>query len=280
MYLNLSFCTISFRHHLHSIKEIAEWAQSNYFQGIEIWGIHAKNLKDDPYYHNDWLASYNLYTSMLSDYLPLHLSDKELLRATMELSDLGHRWGTHKLRTFAGQRASASMNIQERKSIVEKLKMICQKLERENQFLLLETHPNTLTDTLPSTLKLLEEVDHPALKINFDVLHIWESGADPIDALLKLKPFIEHFHFKNISSKSKLDVFNPQNVYAAAGSREGMTPLFDGILDYEAFIKTASCMTEIDASLEWFGGNVKEVLEKDAKRILHLTKEVNTLFVS
>ena len=42
---------------------------------------------------------------------------------------------------------------------------------------MLETHPNTLTDTLPSTIELLEEVNHPNLKINLDFLHIWESGA-------------------------------------------------------------------------------------------------------
>ena len=44
-------------------------------------------------------------------------------------------------------------------------------------YVLLETHPNTLTDTLPSTIELLEEVNHPNLKINLDFLHIWESGA-------------------------------------------------------------------------------------------------------
>lgn len=278
--MNLSLCTISFRHHLHSIQELAEWAQSSNFQGIELWGIHAKHLKDEPRYNRDWLRSYNLYTSMISDYLPLHLSDSELLQATMELRELGHRWGTNKLRTFAGQSASAFMNKVERNSIVAKLKMICLELERENQFLLLETHPNTLTDTVSSTLQLLEEVDHPALRINFDVLHIWESGADPLEALAKLKPFIMHFHFKNITSRNKLDVFSPHNVYAAAGSRDGMTQLFEGILDYKKFIKAAISMREVEASLEWFGGNVKEVLEEDARKIMHVTKEFNRLNVS
>lgn len=278
--MNLSLCTISFRHHLHSMKELAEWAQSKNFQGIELWGIHAKHLKDTSLYNKDWLASYNLYTSMISDYLPLHLKDKDLLRATKELSELGHNWGTQKLRTFAGQSGSASTRSEDRQSIVEKLKLICQELENEDQFLLLESHPNTLTDTVPSTLQLLEEVDHPALRINFDVLHVWESGADPIEALVKLNPFVMHFHFKNITSKSKLDVFSPDNVYAAAGSRDGMTPLFEGILDYSGFIHKAVTMTEVEASLEWFGGNVKEVLEKDAKRISLLTKQMNKLYVS
>lgn len=119
--------------------------------------------------------------------------------------------------------------------------------------LLLETHPQTLTDNVESTLRLLEEVDHPALKVNFDVLHIWESGAYPIEAFHTLQPCIHHFHFKNISSKEKLTVFNPANVYAAAGSRDGMVPLFEGLIDFEAFIDYVSSHTNIDASLEWFG---------------------------
>ena len=79
-------------------------------------------------------------------------------------------------------------------------------------YVLLETHPNTLTDTLPSTIELLEEVNHPNLKINLDFLHIWESGAYPIDSFHRLKPWTLHYHFKNISSADYLHVFEP-NMY-------------------------------------------------------------------
>ena len=45
--MKLSICTISFRHHLHSIDQLAHFAKTKGFQGIELWGVHAKNLADD-----------------------------------------------------------------------------------------------------------------------------------------------------------------------------------------------------------------------------------------
>ena len=42
--MNLSVCTITFRHQLISIAEIAKWSVANGFQGIELWGAHATNL--------------------------------------------------------------------------------------------------------------------------------------------------------------------------------------------------------------------------------------------
>ena len=39
--MKVSLCTITFRHHLLSIEDIANWARCNGFQGIELWGAHA-----------------------------------------------------------------------------------------------------------------------------------------------------------------------------------------------------------------------------------------------
>ncbi|MBM7704552.1 sugar phosphate isomerase/epimerase family protein [Metabacillus iocasae] len=272
--MNLSICTISFRHHLHSIDHLADWAQSNGFTGIELWGIHAKHLADEPSYNAQWLQSYGLQVSMLSDYFPLEASSLELTNAVQTLSSLGHRWGTKKLRTFAGQKASAATSKEERAYLVKQLRLVCELIHEQGQYVLVETHPNTLTDTLPSTLQLLEEVNHPALRVNFDVLHMWESGADPIEAFQVLQPFISHFHFKNITSRDQLNVFAPQNVYAAAGSREGMVPLFEGAVDYHSFLSIVAPLIDVDASLEWFGPNVKEVLASDCKKTTELVREL------
>jgi 3-dehydroshikimate dehydratase len=256
------------------MDQLAKWAKVNEFQGVELWGIHARHLSGDPYYNEKWLNTFGLHTSMISDYLPLHTENQELLTASKSLSALGHIWGTKKLRTFAGNKASSLISLQERKELANKLRIICDVIGKEEQFLLLETHPNTLTDTVPSTLQLLEEVNHPALKVNFDVLHIWESGADPVEAFLKLRPHIMHFHFKNIASRNNLAVFEPENVYAAAGSREGMVPLFKGSVDYIRFLKQVFSVMEIEGSLEWFGRDVTQVLENDSRQVWELWKEM------
>jgi 3-dehydroshikimate dehydratase len=271
--MKLSICTISFRHHLLSIDEIAHWAKDQGFQGIELWGVHAKNLADNMDYGSEWLSSYKLKTSMLSDYLPLDAPLPILMGEMHNLCELAHRWGTNKIRTFVGNKGSEVTSSLERIEIVTRLKMLCKMAEAEGLNLLVETHPDTLTDTLPSTLQLLEEIDHAALRVNFDVLHVWESRVDPIHALKQLRPYVSHFHLKNIESRSQLGVFNPNNVYAAAGSREGMVSLFEGALDYRLFLSEAADMIDLEASLEWFGPNVKEVLAKDreaVKKVLQL----------
>ncbi|WP_026582574.1 sugar phosphate isomerase/epimerase family protein [Bacillus sp. J33] len=275
--MKLSLCTISFRHHLQSIDQIAHFAQTHGFQGIELWGVHAKNLAEDIHYGSEWLSSYNLETSMLSDYLPLDAPIPVLMTEMQRLCALAHRWGTKKIRTFAGSKGSADISRLERIELVSRMKMLCKIAEAEGQTLLVETHPNTLTDNPSSTLQLLEETDHPALRVNFDVLHIWESGVDPIYALKQLRPYVSHFHFKNIESRSQLGVFAPNNVYAAAGSREGMISLFEGAVDYRTFLRESADMIEMEASLEWFGPNVKDILAKDSreiKKVLQLEKAV------
>ena len=52
-----------------------------------------------------------------------------------------------------------------------------------------------------------------------------------------IKAVTLHYHFKNISSADYLHVFEPNNVYAAAGSRIGMVPLFEGIVNYDEIIQ-------------------------------------------
>ncbi|MEB2282182.1 sugar phosphate isomerase/epimerase [Lysinibacillus xylanilyticus] len=265
--MKLSICTISFRHHLHSIDQLAQFAKDQGFQGIELWGAHAKNLADELHYGADWLSSYGLETSMLSDYLPLEASTSVMMAETERLSSLARRWGTNKIRTFVGKKGSSDTSRKEREELIFRLRMLCDYLESKGQYLLVETHPNTLTDNLPSTIQLLEETNHPSLRVNFDVLHIWESGINPIVATKQLRPYISHFHFKNIASRAQLDVFAPNNVYAAAGSREGMVPLFEGAIDYGEFLAEVDSNMEVDASLEWFGSNVKSVLAKDVQEV-------------
>ncbi|MCM3443435.1 sugar phosphate isomerase/epimerase family protein [Metabacillus halosaccharovorans] len=268
--MKLSICTISFRHHLYSIDQIAHWAKSHQFDGIELWGVHAKNLQNDFHYGEEWLYAYGLETSMISDYLPLDADIDTLIKETNDLSNIAKHWGTNKIRTFVGRKGSEQTNHQERKELVQKVRLICEELHTKGQYLLVETHPNTLADQLASTLKLLQEVHHPALRINFDVLHVWESGIQPIHALRELQPYISHFHLKNISSREKLSVFAPDNVYAAAGSREGIVPLFQGQVDYREFLSEAIGTMDINASLEWFGGNVKDVLKRDGSEVRKL----------
>lgn len=265
--MKLSLCTISFRHHLMSITDIAQWAAQNRFDGIELWGIHAINLADKPRFNAGWLANMGLSVPMISDYLPINGNLQTALDKVDLLSELAWRWNCRKIRTFAGQQPSNGLNLNEKTCIAERLQKLADRADQHGMKLLLETHPNTLADNSQSTLELLAAVNHPALGINFDVLHLWEAGEDPHQAWQQLRPYVHHLHLKNIRSSSMLDVFAPANVYAAAGSREGMVPLFEGAMDYQQFLSEIAGETGLDASLEWFGHDVQSVLQNDCRQI-------------
>lgn len=269
--MKLAICSISFRHHLISLDELASFARAERFQGIELWGAHAKNLVDQPEYGATWLSHYGLYVPMLSDYLPLEAPAEQLWAKLDALSRLARHWGARKLRTFAGRRSSTEASREERAHVVKRLRGACQRVAEQGQVLLVETHPRTLADTTDSTLRLLAEVNHPALRINFDVLHVWEGGDDPTSSLARLLPHVAHFHLKNVSSRERLDVFAPDNVYSAAGSRQGMVPLFEGAFDYGNFLAELASDARLEASLEWFGDDVMSTLSYDRHAIEQLS---------
>lgn len=265
--MDISLCTITFRHELVSLPELIRWASENEFDGIELWGVHALKLGDSVS-HCEALARANgVRFSMLSDYFLLRGDEDRIMCRAMSLYRIANRLGVKKVRTFAGGQASHELDATSRKDAAYRLKRLCDAARDRGLSLLVETHPGTLADTMESTERLLEEVDHPALKINFDVLHVWESGADPIAAYDRLRSRISHLHLKNIRSRADLGVFAPANVYAASGVRDGMTPLFEGAYDYEAFFRECGRDGLPEASLEWFGDDARAVLSGDLERL-------------
>lgn len=174
--MKISLCTISFRHHLVSLAELAIWAQTNQFQGIELWAAHGRNLASQQHLNGNWLAAFGLEVPMVSDYLPTSGSVKQMEDKTQALCQLAHRWHARKLRTFAGSAGSAETHPDEREKVVGMLRRQCEIAADNGLELLVETHPGTLADCGSSTVKLLAEIDHPAFKINFDTLHVWEGG--------------------------------------------------------------------------------------------------------
>jgi 3-dehydroshikimate dehydratase len=280
----LSICTISFRHQLISIEQLALWAQKNHFQGIELWGTHAKNLAPQADYNKEWLAGFGLKTTMLSDYLPLKADIKVLQKEVALLSQLAKHWGTKKIRTFAGDLASNKTTPDEFLKLANTLRQVCDWLAEHHLTLVIEVHPNTFADTVASTKKLFEYVGCDNLKLNFDVLHVWESKADVIKSFEILKPYINHFHLKNVSSEELLSVFSPATVYSASGSREGIVPLFDGQVNYNEFLSHINqhadhAIREMEASLEWFGNHSKEILTRDRYLIQQLQQNNEPLLV-
>ena len=266
--MKLALCTISFRHQLVSLSQLATWAMPRGFKAIELWAPHARSLNPEEDLDANGFVSGVLPISMVSDYLPLQADPRVFRNMALVSSRLANRWAVKQLRTFAGNVASKAISADQRRFYTKQLREAAVIAADHGLKLLIETHPDTLADTLASTLQLLEDVDHDALGVNFDFLHVWEGGDDPIEAHSVLQDKVHYYHLKNVRRFEDLCVFQSGNVYSPAGSRQGMVPLFEGVLDYHAYFSLILKHTNAYGSLEWFGDNGFNVIEVDAKEIL------------
>jgi 3-dehydroshikimate dehydratase len=267
--MKFSVCSISFRHQLISYEELIHFAREQKYDGIELWGAHACHMfATVKQAVSSQEGPARLPVTMISDYLAIGSDDAmpATIKRCDQLLDAAEWLGAARLRTFAGSLESARATDSERDGHKRRLRRLCERCAARGVDLLVETHPDTLADTVESTLQLIAEVDHPALRINLDFLHVWEGGSDPLDAYLRLKPWVSHFHLKNIASADHLSVFAPANVYAAAGDRTGMTRLGDGVIAYDRLLSAMQAEAdaeELYASVEWFGDQPSRVLRKE-----------------
>ncbi|MDF2814068.1 MAG: 3-dehydroshikimate dehydratase [Paenibacillus sp.] len=279
--MKISLCTISFRHQLISFSDIVNFAIKERFDGIELWGVHALSIyeceRENTPEQLRRLQENHICISMISDYLDIS-SDWDTGAALEKCSKLieAAKWfGVNRIRTFAGHKASKEVSLKERKQYVSRLRDLCELCKASRIYLLLETHPNTLTDCIESTVTLLHEIGHDHLRINLDFLHIWESGLDPLKGLELLEPWVDNFHLKNIAVAEQLDVFLPANVYSANGSRRGMVPLHAGQIDYVRILEVIRHFN-VFASLEWFGARPLRMLPNELAWIRNQNSRMGT----
>jgi 3-dehydroshikimate dehydratase len=257
--MKISACSVAFRHMKVTAAKLAKYTRDAGFDGLEIWAPHARALVAD------WQAlPHRPHVPMMAGYLPLG-EDGFRAREAQALCVLAQAWGTTQLRLFAGSAGSAAASPALRERIVVDLRQ-CAAIARDHGLkIAVETHPGTLADTPGATRALLDEVAHPALGVNFDILHVWESGAEPLEAYALLAKDVLHFHLKTVTAPRKLGVFAPENIHDPQGHRDGICRLFEGALNFAAIIP--GLPEEAGASLEWFGRDPEATMRADLAQI-------------
>lgn len=66
--------------------------------------------------------------------------------------------------------------------------------------LLVEPEPDLLIETSDQFLTFIEQVQSPAVALNFDVGHFYCVGEDPVEAFRRLKPHVRHVHLEDIAA--------------------------------------------------------------------------------
>ncbi|MFN3278745.1 MAG: sugar phosphate isomerase/epimerase family protein [Paracoccus hibiscisoli] len=237
--------SVAFRHQQVTAAGLADYVARHGFDGLEIWAPHAQALRAA------WAAlDRRPRVPMLAGYLPVGTPAFDIAQARA-LVDLTGQWRAPCLRLFAGAIGAAQADADQRRAIAADLRRVADLAQALGLRLAIETHPGTLADSPATAQTLLDALDHPAIGLNFDVLHIWEAGADPLAALHRLRPHVLHLHLKSVTDRAALSVFAPANVHDPAGRRRGMCPLLQGAPDYRRFL--TGIPSGLEGSLEWFG---------------------------
>ena len=82
--------------------------------------------------------------------------------------------------------------------LVSRTRALCDIAEDEDVRIAIEIEPNQLFHNVDSFLRVADAVQSKALKVNFDIGHIYLSEVDIVKAIKRLDGFIVHGHIDNM----------------------------------------------------------------------------------
>lgn len=94
--------------------------------------------------------------------------------------------------------ASQPTDDEERRAVVRNLRRVGEAAAAVDVTVALETHKGP-TQNAAAMLRLMEEVDHPHVLLNFDTGNIayYNPGVDPVEELRKVAPLVRNVHVKD-----------------------------------------------------------------------------------
>jgi len=161
--------------------------------GIELWGRHLENLDEAGM---EALARAIDETGqkvvVLGPYWDFSSSDEAVERSLEEADDylrVKDVFGCSKIRVFTGAPASAEATEENWERALNGLARLARMYNGTGVTFVVETHRNQLADTPESCRRLMENLDEPAVRLNYQAM----TGA-PADELESIYPWVSHVH--------------------------------------------------------------------------------------
>jgi sugar phosphate isomerase/epimerase len=177
-----------------------EWVEPMVHNGRELLSeagyFHSVSLDEDPLYIRDLLQQYCLRASGLSSHAPLmrpEISVPWLERAIRFAAAIGARV----VNTDEGIRPKWVAREEALEVIKYTLKTVLRTAERHGVFIAIEPHQE-ITKTTEGLLSIVNLVDSPMLRVNYDTGNAWLGGADPYEGLQAVADRVVHVHAKDI----------------------------------------------------------------------------------
>ena len=198
--MKASFCTNAFGNTQQAIEQaIPKLAQMGY-DGLEFWEQYLPNA--DLKWLKEIMDAHRLEIVQICPYFDFTTSSEtweQSIRDAERYIEYAIQLGGTFIRTYTGNVGSADATADQWDACVKGLQRICEMGMRHGIVFPLETHqvihsgPN-LTDTSPTTLKLLADVGMENLKVNIQTPLLGESV---FDTAAELGPYVVHVHAHN-----------------------------------------------------------------------------------
>jgi sugar phosphate isomerase/epimerase len=177
-----------------------QWVEPMVHNGRELLSeagyFHSVSLDEDPLYIRDLMQQYCLRASGLSSHAPLmrpEISVPWLERAIRFAAAIGARV----VNTDEGIRPPWVTREEALDVIKYTLKTVLRTAERHGVFIAIEPHQE-ITKTTEGLLSIVNLVDSPMLRVNYDTGNAWLGGADPYEGLQAVADRVVHVHAKDI----------------------------------------------------------------------------------
>jgi 3-dehydroshikimate dehydratase len=177
-------CSVTFRE--LSAEEIVDLATSAGLESIE-WGADVHAPPDDPAALERVRKLTEAAGLVVASYGSYYRAEPDDTRAApAALVAAAEHLGTGRVRVWAGRQASADASTEDRAATVGELRKACDLAAAGGVELALEFHRGTLTDTVASTVQLLDEVGRTNLSTYWQppVGVADDEAAAGLDALL------------------------------------------------------------------------------------------------
>lgn len=234
------------------IEEIAKVAREHGIEFLQLWysGLYTSLPKERVSEVQETLDKYNLGVSAVASWTRLNLPGdvRPAQRTIMETIDLAQRFNTRFIATYFGPNRSRDKKTAidtYKKNItpcLEKAARTGVTIVMENEFDHLNEDPtqSDVTRTAEGILDLVETIDSPYFKVNFDAANFYDAGEEPYPyAYELLKDHIAYVHVKDtrihsepLVQEKKYHVFND-----GAKAKYLSVPLGEGAINYEALLQ-------------------------------------------
>ena len=216
--MHIALCTISYREKL--LEVALEAAQAAGFEAVEIWGRepHVSEQYDESRVRGvrKMVEAHGLKLPIFGSYLALgRTQNREDSVSLIDTLHTAHGLHAQVIRVWASDVGSARASDEVWAKTVSEAQEACDRAAKMSVVFAAEMHDATLADTGASARRLVEEVDRPNFRLNFQVGNF--EAEDQMARLEAVLPYVVHVHCQNFVPAEHGNVGKYQRVQIDAG---------------------------------------------------------------